>query len=99
MNVNTEAALHSLTPNAQWILIGDELEWLDDTQTQPSDAKITAEISRLQADYDSKQYARDRKTKYDALNQLELISDDAINGTTTHKDAILAIKAEIPKPI
>jgi len=43
-------------------------------------------------------YRELRKTKYDALNQLELISDDAINGTTTHKDAILAIKAEIPKP-
>ena len=61
------------------------------------EALITAEISRLQAEYDSKQYQRDRKVKYDALNQLELISDDAINGTTTHKDAILAIKAEIPK--
>ncbi len=58
-----------------------------------------AEVTRLQAEYDANQYQRDRKTKYDALNQLELISDDAINGTTTHKDAILAIKAEIPKPI
>jgi hypothetical protein len=58
-----------------------------------------AEVTRLQAEYDANQYQRDRKVKYDALNQLELISDDAINGTTTHKDAILAIKAEIPKPI
>ena len=33
-----------------------------------------------------------------ALNQFELISDDSINGTTTHKDAITAIKAEFPKP-
>jgi len=43
-------------------------------------------------------YVRNRKSKYDQLNQFELISDDAINGTTTHKDAILAIKAEFPKP-
>lgn len=51
------------------------------------------------ADYTAKtEYARKRKAKYDALNQFELISDDAINGTTTHKDAILAIKAEFPKP-
>ena len=49
------------------------------------------------AEHAATQYQRDRKAKYDALNQLELISDDAINGTTTHKDAILAIKAEIPK--
>ena len=33
-----------------------------------------------------------------ALNQFELISDDSINGTTTHKDAIVAIKSEFPKP-
>ena len=39
-----------------------------------------------------------KRVKYDALNQFELISDDAINGTTTHKDAILAIKSEFPKP-
>ena len=59
---------------------------------------VTAEVARLQAEYDANAYARSRKAAYDALNQLELISDDAINGTTTHKDAILAIKAEFPKP-
>ena len=55
-------------------------------------------MTRLQSVYDSQEYARKRKAKYNALNQLELISDDAINGTTTHKDAILAIKSEFPKP-
>jgi hypothetical protein len=60
-------------------------------------AELTAEVTRLQTEYDSNGYARKRKEKYDALNQFELISDDSINGTTTHKDAILAIKAEFPK--
>lgn len=40
-----------------------------------------------------------REVAYNALNQLELISDDAINGTTTYADAITAIKAEFPKPV
>jgi hypothetical protein len=44
-------------------------------------------------------YAEKRKQEYDKLNQWELVSDDSINGTTTHKDAILAIKAKYPKPI
>jgi hypothetical protein len=61
-------------------------------------AELTAEVTRLQTEYDSNGYARKRKEKYDALNQFELISDDSINGTTTHKDAILAIKAKFPKP-
>ena len=39
-----------------------------------------------------------RKTAYNALNQFELMTDDAANGTTTHADAIAAIKAEFPKP-
>ena len=59
--------------------------------------EVTIKAIELQAEYDATQYQRDRKVKYNALNQLELISDDAINGTTTHKDAILAIKAEFPK--
>lgn len=40
----------------------------------------------------------DRKRAYDKLNQFEMQFDDAINGTTTWKDAIVAIKEEFPKP-
>ena len=61
------------------------------------ESKITAEIARLQAEWDSQEYARNRKDEYDALNQFELISDDDVNGTTTHKDAIAAIKTKWPK--
>ena len=67
----------------------------DEKQSNPVLGTISDEEM---AEYNATQYQRDRKVKYDALNQLELISDDAINGTTTHKDAILAIKVEIPKP-
>ena len=50
------------------------------------------------AEYVNTQYQRDRRLKYDALNQLELMTDDAANGTTTHADAIAAIKLAHPKP-
>jgi len=63
-----------------------------------NESLITTEINRLQTEWNAKEYQRKRKAKYDALNQFELISDDAINGTTTHKDAIVAIKSEFPKP-
>jgi|SaaInlLV_10m_DNA_4_1040232.scaffolds.fasta_scaffold45516_2 hypothetical protein len=65
----------------------------------PTAEEINIKTLELEAEYEANAYARSRKTAYDALNQLELISDDAINGTTTHADAILAIKAEIPKPV
>jgi hypothetical protein len=42
-------ALQSLRPGAQWVLRGDDLEWLDTEQTQPTDAEINAEVARLTA--------------------------------------------------
>jgi len=72
-------------------------DWLSDS-TKPTDSAINTADTQAQAAYDAQEYARKRKAKYDALNQFELISDDAINGTTTHKDAIVAIKSEFPKP-
>jgi hypothetical protein len=42
-------ALQSLRPRAQWVLRGDDLEWLDTEQTQPTEAEITAEVARLTA--------------------------------------------------
>ena len=51
-----------------------------------------------EAAYNAQQYARDRKAKYDLLNQDEMRFDDTVNGTTTWVDAILAIKDAHPKP-
>jgi hypothetical protein len=42
-------ALQSLRPNAQWVLRGDSLEWLDDKQTQPTEVEILSELERLEA--------------------------------------------------
>ena len=91
-------AVMSLRPQAQFVLRGDELEWFDEKQAEPTTAEIDAEVIRLEAEWTAQEYARNRKEEYDALNQFELISDDTINGTTTHKDAIEAIKAKYPKP-
>jgi len=90
-------ALQALTPSAQWVIRGEVIEWLDTEQTQPTEAAITAKIMELQAEYDSKLYARSRKAKYDLLNQDEMRYDDLVNSTTTWQDAIAAIKTSIPK--
>jgi uncharacterized small protein (DUF1192 family) len=92
-------ALHSLRPGAQWVLRGDELEWLDTEQTQPTDAEIAAEITRLEADYAAKKYQRDRAKAYPSLaEQMDMQYWDSINGTTVWADTIAAIKAQFPKP-
>tara|TARA_R110002020_G_scaffold35430_7_gene106927 strand:- start:1307 stop:1618 length:312 start_codon:yes stop_codon:yes gene_type:complete len=93
-------AIISLTPNASFGVDDDgTVVWKSyNSDKQPSASAIATEKARLQAVYDAQDYARKRKAAYDALNQFELISDDSINGTTTHKDAIVAIKTKYPKP-
>ena len=90
-------ALESLTPNSNWVLRGDELEWLDTEQTQPSDAEITQEIARLQAEYDAQEYARLRKAEYPSIEELVVALYD-----TDDKAAIdekrAAVKLKYLKP-
>jgi hypothetical protein len=64
----------------------------------PSQAEQDTWTAEYEAYVAANEYKGLRKAEYDKLNQFELISDDSINGTTTHKDAILAIKAAHPKP-
>ena len=63
-------------------------------QTPPTEAEIDAEIKRLEDEWVSQEYARNRKAEYDALNQLEMQFDDKEDGTTTWEDAIKAIKTK-----
>jgi hypothetical protein len=46
--INKADALQSLRPGAEWVLRGDDLEWLDQNQTEPTAAEIDAEVARLQ---------------------------------------------------
>jgi len=90
----------AINPNAQFKVSDNDvnkIEWLNDTTVLTKSA-IETKQAELQTAWDNAEYQRKRKVKYNALNQFELISEDAINGTTTHKDAIAAIKAEFPKP-
>jgi len=83
-------AILSLIPDALFILRGDELEWLDTEHTKPTEAEIIAEQTRLQ-------YTEDRQ--YPSIGeQLDMQYWDAVNGTTTWKDAIAQVKADNPKP-
>ena len=95
--ITTGQALHSLKPGAEWALRDDELEWLDAVQTEPTSSEIDAEVIRLQAEYDSQEYARNRKAEYDQLNQFEMQFDDDRDSTTTWVDTINEIKGRHPK--
>jgi len=96
--IRTADAIDSLRPKAKWALRhSGVLEWLDAVQTEPTQVEIDAEIIRLQAEYDSQAYARNRKAEYDQLNQFEMIFDDDRDSTTTWVDTINEIKGRHPK--
>ena len=94
--------LFSLRPGAIWVVRGEEIEWLDETQTQPTETEIQTELTRLQAEYDSKQYQRDRQPEYPSLADLADALYWSNQGDNTKLDeyyqACAAVKAKYPKP-
>ena len=88
-------AILNLRPNAKFSITDGLVEWLDTEQTQPTEAEITAEISRLQAEYDSKQYARDRAEAYPST--ADQLDDIYHNGVDGWKATIKAVKDTYPK--
>jgi hypothetical protein len=75
---------------------GGVLNWYGEKPLPQAD--IDAEVTRLQAEYDGKQYARDRAKAYPTLTeQADMAYWDRLNGTTTLDDAITAVKNKYPK--
>jgi hypothetical protein len=69
----------------------------NDGQTPPTDAEIDTELTRLQAEYDSQEYARNRKEEYPPWEeQLEKIFDDGLTKWKT--EMIQPVKDKYPKP-
>jgi len=72
--MNKAYALQSLRPGAEWVIRGDDLEWMDTNQTQPTEAEIAAEVIRLQDEYDAQAYARSRAPEYPPIgDQLDAL--------------------------
>jgi hypothetical protein len=88
-------AITSLRPTSSFSLTEDNVViWKDDNAAEPSTADIEAELARLQADFEAKQYQRDRKWQYppigdqlDALYHAGIFPDDMAAQLKAIKDA------------
>jgi hypothetical protein len=93
-----EKAILKINPNAQFSVNADDINqitWLNGTTPIPK-ADIEAKMVEVQADYDAKQYQRDRV--YPSIGeQLDMQYWDSVNGTTTWKDAVAKVKSDNPK--
>ena len=96
------SAILALDPNAQVSVNGeslDDITWHDGNPNNITNDQITAKQAELQADYDAKQYQRDRAKAYKPLeDQLDMQYHDSVDGTTTWKDHIASVKSTYPKP-
>ena len=91
-------AIASLVGGELTQMVGGIIVYHDD-QTPPTEAAIDAKLVELKAEWTSQEYARKRPPDYPLMgDQLDMIYKDNKNGTTTHKDAVEAVKAKYPKP-
>lgn len=93
-------AIISLVPSAEVSVCDNNVTWHIPSTAPVTDAQIDSELVRLQAEYDAKQYQRDRASAYPSIQeQLDMQYWDAVNGTTVWQDTIQAIKAKYPKGV
>jgi hypothetical protein len=98
-------ALFSLRPGANWSLNGDTYEglWWADTNELPPPTKeeVEAEVARLQAEYDAKEYQRLREPEYPDLKEFVDAYYWAQKGDDTKMNAYIvkcdAVKDKYPK--
>jgi hypothetical protein len=95
-------ALQSLTPGAQWVLRGDlysGLEWLpDNTQTQPTEAEVQAEITRLNAQYPLDECKAEAKKRI-AATDWAVLSDVGLQNQAEFVTYRAALRALIVTPV
>jgi hypothetical protein len=73
------------------------LVWENGTTPIPNN-QILAKQIELQAEYEAKQYQRDRQTQYPSIaDQLDMLYWDKVNGTENWLNSIESVKNRFPK--
>ena len=69
-------AIQFIRPNAEFVLNDDKLEWLDENQTQPTEAEIEAGWVAYQAAQEAEAEAK-AQAKAELLERLGITADEA----------------------
>ena len=93
-------SIKAINSNAEFSVNAEDINqitWHNGTQPIPAN-EILAKQQELIAEYNSKQYQRDRAKAYPSIQeQLDMQYWDKVNGTDTWEQAINAVKAQYPK--
>jgi hypothetical protein len=94
-----EDAIKAINPKAAWVSTpaddADGITWVEGT-APISKADLEAKKAELQAEYDAKQYQRDRAQEYPTWK--DQLDDIYHNGLDAWKATIKATKDKYPKP-
>lgn len=96
--IDKATAIQSLRPGSEWVLRGDDLEWLDSNQTQPTEAEIAAEVARLTALEPARIATENRRTAY--ITEADALFFKAQRGEATVEEwqaKVVEIKNRFPK--
>ena len=76
----------------------ENLEILNSDYDKPTEKSLTDALAKAQSDFDTQEYARNRAAEYPSTgDQLDMMYKDNKNSTTTHADAVEAVKTKWPK--
>ena len=90
-------AIYNTHPNVVSVR-GDECFDANENPVAITQSLVDAEVARLQAEHDSKAYARARADAYAPIaEQLDMQYWDSVNGSRTWLDHIEAVKEAHPK--
>lgn len=103
--IDINAALHSLRPGSEWVLINNDynqIRWVVEPDVIPTLSEVNAEIERLQAEYDAKEYQRIRAKKYPSIgDQLDMlwhaIDTNSLDKTSDFYTTLKSVKDSYPK--
>lgn len=96
MNPHITDAIRALVPNAHFSTSDNVIIKWDSEEPQPTDEAIQTKLIELQAEYDSKQYQRDRLTEYPSIQEcIHAILDDDLEALQAKRTAV---KTKYPKP-
>jgi hypothetical protein len=97
MRISKINAILSLSPGAEVVVRGEEVEWINPSTAPVTEAQIAAELARLQADYDAKEYQRSRASEYPAIgDQLDALYHAGVFPEDM-AEIIQAVKDKYPK--
>ena len=91
-------AIKSIKNDAEVGVIEDDINkinWIDGNPTNITKEQILAKQTELQADYDAKEYQRDRATEYPSI--VDQLDDIYNNGIDAWKATIKITKDKYPK--